>query len=307
MRPSNTEKSGQLESYRHRIDAGTVDGVMETSIRLCTDSMSRTSLLTVLPEDQSVLRLGEDHTLLEMPEEGLMVTEKLASIMGIQTGSTVEMWLPGDDQAVRVTVRGIARSNIGQTAYMSRNGWERLHKGAFRPNALLIKGLTPLGKNQLDNMDEINAFKYPDNQFQQTMRVMDSATAAFSVLSLVALGLAFVICYNMGLLNFTERTREYATLKVLGYHQKEIRRLMLHENSLVSVFGVAAGIVPGVILVRIILKMCEFDTMIFVPHVTYRTILLSSAVTFAFTWFIEWLLTRKVRGIDMVEALKSVE
>ena len=88
---------------------------------------------------------------------------------------------------------------------------------------------------------------------------------------------------------------------------EEIRRLMLHENSLVSVFGVAAGIVPGVILVRIILKMCEFDTMIFVPHVTYRTILLSSAVTFAFTWFIEWLLTRKVRGIDMVEALKSVE
>ena len=303
----NTEKSGPLESYRHRIDAGTVDGVMETSIRLCTDSMSRTSLLTVLPEDQSVLRLGEDHTLLEMPEEGLMVTEKLASMMGIQTGSTVEMWLPGDDQAVRVTVRGIASSNIGQTAYMSRNGWERLHKGAFRPNALLIKGLTPLGKNQLDNMDEINSFKYPDNQFQQTMRVMDSATAAFSVLSLVALGLAFVICYNMGLLNFTERTREYATLKVLGYHQKEIRRLMLHENSLVSVFGVAAGIVPGVILVRIILKMCEFDTMIFVPHVTYRTILLSSAVTFAFTWFIEWLLTRKVRGIDMVEALKSVE
>ena len=67
------------------------------------------------------------------------------------------------------------------------------------------------------------------------------------------------------------------------------------------------GIVPGVMLVRIILKMCEFDTMIFVPHVTYRTILLSSAVTFAFTWFIEWLLTRKVRGIDMVEALKSVE
>ena len=301
------EKSGKLESYRKRIDAQAVDGIMETSVRFVTDQMSRTSLLTILPEDQTLLRLGENHTLLDMPDEGMMVTEKLASVMKLQPGDLVEMWLPGEERGIQVAVQGIASSNIGQTAYMGRRCWERLHKGEFQPTALLIRGLSDLGKVQLDSMDEINSFKYPENQYQQTMRIMDSATAAFSVLSFVALGLAFVICYNMGLLNFTERTREYATLKVLGYHQKEIRRLMLHENTLVSIFGVAAGIYPGVLLVRIILKMCEFDSMIFVPHVTYRTILLSSAVTFAFTWFIEWLLTRKVCGIDMVEALKSVE
>ena len=137
--------------------------------------------------------------------------------------------------------------------------------------------------------------------------MMDSAAAAFSILSAVALGLAFVICYNMGLLNFTERTREYATLKVLGYHQKEIRRLMLRENSLVAIMGVGAGIIPGILLVQVILKMCEFDSMVFQAHITWPTVLLSSVATFAFTWLIQRLLTRKVRSIDMVEALKSVE
>ena len=111
----------------------------------------------------------------------------------------------------------------------------------------------------------------------------------------------------MGLLNFTERTREYATLKVLGYHQKEIRRLMLRENSLVAIIGVGIGIPPGILLVQVILKMCEFDSMIFQAHITWPTVVLSSAATFAFTWMIQRFLTRKVRTIDMVEALKSVE
>ena len=136
---------------------------------------------------------------------------------------------------------------------------------------------------------------------------MDAASAAFSLLSGVALGLAFVICYNMGLLSFMERKRDYATLKVLGYHQREIRGLIFRENNLISLLGVAAGIVPGILLVQIILKMCEFDSMIFTAHVSIKTVVLSSMVSFAFGMLIQMFLTRKVRRIDMVEALKSVE
>ena len=190
---------------------------------------------------------------------------------------------------------------------MSQTAWESLRKGEFRPTALMVRGATARGQQQIDEMDEIDVIRYPTEQEKQSLKAMDSATAAFSILSGVALGLAFVICYNMGLMNFTERTREYATLKVLGYHQREIRRLMLRENTLVSVVGVAAGIPPGILLVGIILKMCEFDSMVFEAHITWPTVLFSSAVTFAFTWMIQRLLTRKVKKIDMVEALKSVE
>jgi putative ABC transport system permease protein len=111
----------------------------------------------------------------------------------------------------------------------------------------------------------------------------------------------------MGQLNFTERIREYATLNVLGYHQREIRRLMFRENNLTAILGVSAGVVPGILLVRVILKMCEFEQMVFVPSVSFRTVALCSLATFAFTCFIEALITRKVRMVNMVEALKSVE
>ena len=139
------------------------------------------------------------------------------------------------------------------------------------------------------------------------MTMMESTSTAFSILSGVALGLAFVICYNMGLMNFTERTRDYATLKVLGYHQKEIRRLMLRENDLTAILGVALGIVPGILLTTVILKSVETDTMAFSAVVPLVSILEASVITFVFTWLIQWFLTRKVRSIDMVEALKSVE
>ena len=119
--------------------------------------------------------------------------------------------------------------------------------------------------------------------------------------------LAFVICYNMGLMNFTERVRDYATLKVLGYHQREIRSLMLRESDLTAIIGVALGIVPGIVLVGIILRTCEFESMVFVRHVSARSVLLASVITYVYSLFVEGLLTRKVRGIDMVEALKSVE
>ncbi len=299
--------AGSLDSYRKRLDAAMVDGCMEMSIRLRSSGYSRTCLLSILPEDISLICLGEDQSATVLPEDGILLMEKLADVLHAKVGDELEMWLPGYDEPVSMVFAGVAYSNIGQTAYMGEKAWKKLRKGGFRPNVLLLQGVKEKGWVQLEEMDEVTSLKYPDSQFAQTMRIMDSASAAFSVLSGVALGLAFVICYNMGLLNFTERTREYATLKVLGYHQREIRGLMLRENNLVAIFGVFAGVWPGIILVSIILKMCEFDSMIFVPHISWWTIVCSSAVTFAFTCFIEWLLTRKVRGIDMVEALKSVE
>lgn len=69
----------------------------------------------------------------------------------------------------------------------------------------------------------------------------------------IALLMAFVICYNMGLINFAERTREYATLKVLGYHQKEIRRLILRENTLITLAAIAISIAPGIGFTGVIL------------------------------------------------------
>lgn len=296
-----------VEGYRARLTAGHIDGIMEQSVSLRSAVKSRTVLLTVLEEDQSSIYLGEDQTLMALPAEGVVLSRKLGAIMGVSLGDTVEVWLTGDTEPLHLTVAAFADTNIGQNAYMSKAAWESCRKGDFRVTALLVREPDALTLQHLSEMDEVSTIKYPEQQYEQTMRIMDSTALAFTILSLAALFLAFIINYNMGLLNFTERTRDYATLKVLGYHQKEIRRLMLRENNYVTLLGLALGAYPGVLLTQIIMKMCEYESMVFVATVSPLAILGASAITYAFSFLIEGLLIRKVRSIDMVEALKSVE
>jgi len=129
----------------------------------------------------------------------------------------------------------------------------------------------------------------------------------FMLLTVIALALAFVICYNMGLINFAERTREYATLKVLGYHQREIRKLILRENAIITAVAIALSIAPSYGLTGMILTLAESDSMCYAVTISARSIAIGCLVTWCFSEFIQRLLARKVRGIDMVEALKSVE
>ena len=300
-------EAGTLESYRNRLNADTVEGIMVKSVSLRGGKANRACQLTVLKDDQTLIRLSADQTVLPLPDEGAVISRKLASVTGVEPGDTVEVVLIGETDPIKLEIRDFAETNSGQGLFMSQTAWEKLRKGDFAVTALLITGPDELTLHRIDEMDETDRVRYLEDQFNDGMTLLDATATAFSILSAAALGLAFVICYNMGLMNFTERVRDYATLKVLGYHQREIRSLMLRESNLTAILGVLLGIVPGVMLVDIILKTCEFESMVFVSHVSFRSIWMASVITFAFTLFVEWLLTRKVRGIDMVEALKSVE
>ena len=156
-------------------------------------------------------------------------------------------------------------------------------------------------------MEEVDKLNWPVDQAQELTKMLDMLASIFAMITLIALALAFVICYNMGLMNFSERTREYATLKVLGYHQKEIRGLIIGENNIVSLLGVLCGVLPGIGLTGLVLKVCESETLAYPSRPAVLSVILASVVTYVFSLLIQLLLTRKVRGIDMVEALKSVE
>jgi len=300
-------QAGTIDGYRERLSAGRIDGLMERSVSLRSGGAIRAAQLTVLPEDQQLIRLGKGHSLLPLPDSGLVISTKLAELMQVKEGDTLEVMLTGDDEAMQLTVERVVEINIGQSLYMSKTAWENCRKGGFAPSALLIKEPSALTEHMLFEMDEVTGLKYPQLQSVQTNRFMESTSTVFALLTAVALGLAFVICYNMGLMNFTERVRDYATLKVLGYHQKEIKSLMMRENDLTALVAVVLGIWPGILLVDIILGMVHHDSMIFVSDITWPSIVGACLITFVFSRFIEWLLTRKVPSIDMVEALKSVE
>ena len=306
-RANLTGSVGTAESYEKRIDAQRVETVMDKTVSIRTAEKSRTTTLTVLQDDQQLLLLGPDNVWMPLPETGVVLSQKLAQYLNADVGDAVRLWLAGDDEAIVTKVSAIAPIDIGLMAFMGRSQWEGFRKGEFTPSAILLLNPTERGIETVDALDELDSWEYPEQQYLDTMTVLDAVTGVFKLMFFIALGLAFVMLYNMGILNFMERSREYATLKVLGYHQKEIRRLITSENDLLTGLGVLLGIGPGFWLTGAILESCASKTMQFVPYVSWKAVLIGCVVTYAFSFFVTRFLARKVRGIDMVAALKSVE
>ena len=306
-RANLTGSVGTAESYEKRIDAQRVETVMDKTVSIRTAEKSRTTTLTVLQDDQQLLLLGPDNVWMPLPKTGVVLSQKLSQYLNAGVGDAVRLWLAGDDEAIVTKVSAIAPIDIGLMAFMGRSQWEGFRKGEFTPSAILLLNPTERGIETVDALDELDSWEYPEQQYLDTMTVLDAVTGVFKLMFFIALGLAFVMLYNMGILNFMERSREYATLKVLGYHQKEIRRLITSENDLLTGLGVLLGIGPGFWLTGAILESCASKTMQFVPYVSWKAVLIGCVVTYAFSFFVTRFLARKVRGIDMVAALKSVE
>ena len=298
---------GTAESYERRLEADTVECVMEQSISLRADGGTRTVMMTVLEDDQTLQHLGEHETFVSIQPGTAAVTYKLTKTLGISLGDTIRLYLPGDDEPLTMVVGQIVSNNVSQGVYLNRSTWEAQRKGDFTPTAIQLLGPSESCLSLLEDMDEVDSIDYPAEQIQDMLWMLDTLSSVFTLLTGIALALAFVICYNMGLMNFVERTREYATIKVLGYHQKEIRKLILRENNIISTLGVLLGVAPGILLTDVILHSCEPESGYYPGAPALQSVLIACAITFCFSYLLQLLLTRKVKKIDMVEALKSVE
>ena len=298
---------GTAESYERRLDAENIECIMEKSVSLRADAGTRTVSLTVLEDDQTMQHLGENETFVKIQPGTAAVTYKLTKTLKLSIGDTVRLYLPGDDEPLSLVIGQIVQNNVSQGVYLDQTTWESFRKGDFIPTALQLKNPSADCLTLLADMDEVDKIEYPAEQVNDMKRMLDTLSSVFTLLTGIALALAFVVCYNMGLMNFVERTREYATLKVLGYHQKEIRRLILRENNIITLIGVLMGILPGIMLIDAILHSCEPESGYYPGAPALSSIILACVITFCFSQLIQRLLVRKVRKIDMVEALKSVE
>lgn len=307
MRANLNGALDSAEAYARRMEAERVEGVMDLTVSIRSAHTDRSTTLSVMQDGQQLMNFGEDETWTPLPQDGVMLTQKLAETLHAEVGSEVEIWLTGDDQPIRTRVTGIAYVTVGKNAVMSQSAWESHRKGAMIPTALLVLNPTETGSRQLHELDEVTEILLPPEQRVDMLRVLDSLSRIFSLMFFAALGLAFVVLYNMGLLNYAERCREYATLKVLGYHQKEIRWLIRAENNLITLLGILLSLWPGWRLTGAVMSSCESDSMVFAFTVKPVSFVIACAVTWAFSEMITALLTRKVRQVDMVEALKSVE
>ena len=247
-----------------------------------------------------------------LDDSGVVVTAKLAETLSIKAGDEINMRTGGEDHLMRVI--GVADNYVYHYVYITAAYYETVFGKAMQYNGLmgnLKDGLTD------ETMDAMSTQLLSDSRMY-TVRTIESIYASvwdsLSILNYVVLVLilgsgmlTFVVMLNLTNINIGERMRELATLRVLGFYDKEMYDYIFRENNALSVIGAFVGLLFGKIMHLFVIRTCEVDMVMFVRSAKPLSYVYAFALTIVFSLIVNLLMRPKVRAIDMVESLKSAE
>lgn len=247
-----------------------------------------------------------------LDDSGVVVTAKLAETLSIKAGDEINMRTGGEDHLMRVI--GVADNYVYHYVYITAAYYETVFGKAMQYNGFmgnLKDGLTD------ETMDAMSTQLLSDSRMY-TVRTIGSIYASvwdsLSILNYVVLVLilgsgmlTFVVMLNLTNINIGERMRELATLRVLGFYDKEMYDYIFRENNALSVIGAFVGLLFGKIMHLFVIRTCEVDMVMFVRSAKPLSYVYAFALTIVFSLIVNLLMRPKVRAIDMVESLKSAE
>lgn len=262
-------------------------------------------------KEDVTLRDRKSHEQYELTDDGAVICEKTASLIGVKTGD--EITLEKDNRKYKVKITAVTENYMGHYVYMTPPCYEKTfgEKPEYSSTVYTMKedaesDLETLG-NAILKYPAALSISYTSSTAGQVERMLGSLGAVIWVLIISAGMLAFVVLYNLNNINITERQRELATLKVLGFYDGEVSQYVFRENILLSFIGILAGAVFGIFLHRYVITTVEVDAVMFGRNIKPISFVYSGLITFGFSMFVNMVMHFKLKKINMVESLKSVE
>ncbi len=245
---------------------------------------------------------------------GVIITEKLADQLSIGVGDYIDINID-ETNKVSAPVAAITENYAFHYIYMTKEVYQSLFGTNPKYNYicanLAIETFTDEQKNTLakELMDDydISAVAFT-SQIESSMKnVMDSIGYVVIILIVSAGLLAFIVLYNLSIINITERMKEIATIKVLGFDDGEVSAYIFRENLILTIIGIIEGLLCGIVLHYIVISIAEVDIIMFGRGITPMSFVYSAALACAFSLFVNVVLHKKLKSVDMVESLKSIE
>ena len=262
-------------------------------------------------KEDVTLRDRKSHEQYELTDDGAVICEKTASLIGVKAGDKIT--LEKDNRKYKVKITAVTENYMGHYVYMTPPCYEKTfgEKPEYSSTVYTMKedaesDLETLG-NAILKYPAALSISYTSSTAGQVERMLGSLGAVIWVLIISAGMLAFVVLYNLNNINITERQRELATLKVLGFYDGEVSQYVFRENILLSFIGILAGAVFGIFLHRYVITTVEVDAVMFGRNIKPISFVYSGLITFGFSMFVNMVMHFKLKKIDMVESLKSVE
>ena len=259
-----------------------------------------------------LLRKRNTNVTYKLDNDGICITEQLAGTLGVRAGDTIYL---SSDSGIRkpAVVSHVVEMYTNSYIFMTAGYYEKVFGEEYSPNAILVT-LTQknddlqneVGSDYL-SMDNVKGITFCSSNIEKFNNMISSINLVTYVLILSAAALTFVVLYNLINVNVSERIREIATIKVLGFFDKEVASYVYRENVVISIIGSLAGLILGRGLHLYIMKTIEMDNVMFGDAVRPVSYVYSFVLTMIFALFVNLVMYNRLRKVPMVESLKSVE
>ncbi|MDD5952938.1 MAG: ABC transporter permease [Oscillospiraceae bacterium] len=315
-------KDGLTKAEKQSVadDIREIDGVTDQSfakmvnITVQHDTASLDNPILMVPDstehlEQYIhLHTRAEKTPIPLTDDGVVVSEKLARVCNIQIGDTIDIKL--DQKTVSVPVTAISENYVGNYVFLSPTLFQKTF-GTLDYNCILIN---TAGKEYQDSIstkltenERILGSSFNSDGASNFRDIIQNLNSVVIVIIISAGALAFIVLYNLVNINVAERTRELATLKILGFRDHETSAYIYRENIICTVIGILLGLFGGIFLERFVVQTAEVDSAMFAPEIPLYCFLFAGILTFLFTLVVNVALHFKLKKLDMVESLKSVE
>ena len=317
----NSESKEQKDALREQAEM--FDGMGSTlemfaqNVELTAGDESMSAIMEV-PQDPSVVdqfftfRDRRSKESYEFPEDGIAISEKTAKMLGVSVGDTIKV---GEEnkEGREVTISIIIENYVEHYIFMAPSLYESVWQETPDYNQILMKYEDTsdryeenLGQMMIEQ-DGVVGVTFVSDLEAEIDDMLQALNIVIVVLIVSAGLLAFVVLYNLNNINITERKRELATLKVLGFYDMEVAEYVYRENVILTILGILAGAGIGLALHQYLIHTVEVDMMMFGRTVFPRSYLFSGLLTLVFSLFVNYMMYYRLKKIDMIESLKSVE
>lgn len=257
-----------------------------------------------------------------LDDTGAIITEKFANETDTIIGDSIWIETPNGER-ISIPVANISENYTFSYVYLSENLYQYLFQesvgynyaiGDVQPNILddvqaNDNTVTKKATLAADLMayESINAVAYISDTIDTLNEVIGVLSIIVMIFIIAAGILAYIVLYNLNNINISERQRELATIKVLGFHDNEVSTYIFRENIILTIIGIALGMFLGILVHKLLIIYCAVDTVMFVQTLTWYSYVIAGSLTAVFAIIVNFIMHKKMKKIDMVESLKAIE
>lgn len=289
-----------------------IDDVIEIqNINVKKDTISANMFIVDKDESSKIVNLvDKEGNKLTIESGSVIITDKFADLTNLKVGDTLEV-IDDNNRAYSYKISGIAKNYLMHYIYIDKDTFKDNNEYNSNVVYLNLNNITESAEEELSkklmDREEVLNVSFIGELLESANNMLTSLNKVVVIIIVLSAALSFVVLYNLSNININERKREISTLKVLGFHDKEIDNYITKENIIFTIFGILLGLFAGYFLTKVVIMTVEIEKARFIYHISLNSYIYTAIITVIFTLIVNLVTHFNLKKIDMIASLKSVD